>query len=279
MPTQSISFANSTVSIAYDGAKPTRIAEFLFRDVPTSDETPHYRFTLTNASDDADEILLYGEDVLLHRSRSLDEMAVYLLDRTCYHLADRSQGGCLFHGAGVSWQNQGIILAGQTGVGKSTLTAWLLTQGFGYLTDELVFVPQQSNTFQGFIRPINLKPSAKPILDEILNGSEPHDQILEGTVGRLVAASALNRGKLHIKSRLNLIIFPHYKPHSDFDLHRISKAEAGLVLMQCLVNARNLPEHGFPEIVRLVREIPTYQMTYSDFGPVKQALMPLLTQM
>ena len=47
----------------------------------------------------------------------------------------------LFHAAALTWQSRGILLPAFTGAGKSTLTAWLLGQGFSYLTDELAFVP------------------------------------------------------------------------------------------------------------------------------------------
>jgi len=58
-------------------------------------------------------------------------------------------------------------------------------------------------------------------------------------------------------SSLSLIIFPQYLPGGDFTTRSLSKAETGLELMQCLINARNLPEHGFPEVVRLAKRVPT----------------------
>ena len=55
----------------------------------------------------------------------------------------------------------------------------------------------------------------------------------------------------------------------------LTPAQAGLRLMQCLINARNLPEHGFPEIARLSRRVPAYRMTYASFDPLPAALEPI----
>ena len=61
---------------------------------------------------------------------------------------------------------------------------------------------------------------------------------------------------------LSLIVFPNYTEDSKFDLEKLSKARAGLTLMECLVNARNLNGHGFGEATRLVRDTPAYLLTY-----------------
>jgi hypothetical protein len=46
--------------------------------------------------------------------------------------------------------------------------------------------------------------------------------------------------------------------------------------MQCLINARNLPDHGFPEITRLARSVPAYKMTYANFVQVEPHIDLLL---
>jgi hypothetical protein len=45
--------------------------------------------------------------------------------------------------------------------------------------------------------------------------------------------------------------------------------------MQTLVNARNLPEHGFSEITRLVRHIPAYVMRYGSFDQITHSVEQL----
>ncbi|MFN8459220.1 MAG: hypothetical protein U0401_31985 [Anaerolineae bacterium] len=62
-------------------------------------------------------------------------------------------------------------------------------------------------------------------------------------------------------------------------LRPLSQAQAGLALMQCLLNARNLPEHGFPEVTRLIRQVPAYHLGYSHFGQLEGQIEQLFLQL
>ena len=48
--------------------------------------------------------------------------------------------------------------------------------------------------------------------------------------------------------------------------------------MTCDVNARNLLDHGFSQLVQLARSIPAYKITYSDFTEFNERLPDLLAQ-
>jgi hypothetical protein len=71
-----------------------------------------------------------------------------------------------------------------------------------------------------------------------------------------------------------LILFPHYQPGASLNWRPLTKAQAGLHLMECLVNARNLPDHGFAEVARMAKMAPAYRLEYSRFDQ----LWPLLDQ-
>jgi hypothetical protein len=45
--------------------------------------------------------------------------------------------------------------------------------------------------------------------------------------------------------------------------------------MECLVNADNLADSGFPEAVRLARKVPAFEMPYAGFGQLEEALSSL----
>ena len=46
---------------------------------------------------------------------------------------------------------------------------------------------------------------------------------------------------------------------------RLTPANTGLLLMKSLINARNLPSHGFDQIALLARKVPAYTIAYEDF--------------
>jgi hypothetical protein len=64
---------------------------------------------------------------------------------------------------------------------------------------------------------------------------------------------------------------PGLRPMSDMDI-LVPESE----LMQCLVNARNLPEHGFPEVARLVKRVPAYKMSYAHFDQLGECIESML---
>jgi len=65
-----------------------------------------------------------------------------------------------------------------------------------------------------------------------------------------------------------MIPFPRYRKNGSITLERLSPAQTCLRLMACIVNARNLPEYGFPRIARLLRTVPAYALEYSGFEQV-----------
>jgi hypothetical protein len=42
------------------------------------------------------------------------------------------------------------------------------------------------------------------------------------------------------------------------------------------VNAHNLPDNGFPELLRLARALPAWELSYPDFEQVPSALNAVL---
>lgn len=219
---------------------------------------------------------LYRGDVLLYAGGSAADVASLLLGESCHELADQSREGLLFHAAALARKGRGLILPGTIGVGKSTLAAWLLARGFDYLTDELVFVAWGADRLQAFTRPLNLKPPARSILRHVFDFEGWSGQFLSGSQFDLVPPTLVNPTNQASESDLDLILFPLYRPGSAFALQRLSKAQAGLELMQCLVNARNLPDHGFREIARLARKAPAYRMCYAGFDQIGEMVETLL---
>ena len=276
MPTRLISFAGSTLAIEFQGDQPAKIIDFLYGDIPPGQSSQAQVTFRLLPGDEPDRLRLFCNEALLPTSGVAAEVAEVLLGNSCYHLAGRSRGGLLFHAAGLAWQSHGLLLPGTMGAGKSTLTAWLLGRGFDYLTDELVFIPQESSLMQTFPRPLNLKRPSRAVLPKQLDFTQQISQVLSTTAADLVPPSVFNPQNRLSEPPLSLIIFPRYQTNAEFALQTLSKAQTGLELMQCLVNARNLPEHGFPEITRLSKAIPAYKLSYSSFEQIGDRIEGIL---
>ncbi len=202
-----------------------------------------------------------------------------LLGETGYSLANKSRGGLLFHAGALAWEGKGLLLPGDIGAGKTTLTAWLALKGIGglnYLSDEMVFFPDGSVAMQTYTRPLNLKVPARAALEDLFDFEAHADHILSTSYGDLILPELLSFAGPHDETPVNLFLFPRYAAESEFELKPISTAQTGLALMECLVNARNLPEHGFREIARLAQIAPAYMMSYAHFDQIGDRIDALI---
>lgn len=253
------------------GERAIQLVEFLYRDVQTVRAKPS-SVRLQVIAEHSGLLCLRRGEAVLYQGREAAVAAEQLAGHTCYHLADKSEGGLLMHAAAVAWQGQGILLPGASGAGKSTLTAWLLNQSFTYLTDELVFLPEQSAVVQALTRPLHLKRPSRTVLQSCLDFARHTGQIVSAPHIDLVPPELLNPEAPLSSAPLQYILFPRYRPQSRGEWHRLSSAQAGLALMGCLINARNLSNHGFNQVSALTRRAPAYRLEYGHFSQLQEPL-------
>jgi hypothetical protein len=265
-----IHFAGSSIFVEYSGEKAARIVDFLYQFLPANIDSEgiadvNYRIL---PGSESDRLLLYREDTLIFEGNGEADLAEMLLGYTGHDLADHSRGGLLFHSGALAWKGKGLLLPGGIATGKTTLTLWLATRGFSYLTDELVYIKDGANTFRSFTRPLNLKAPSRTVLQNDFDLGKNREYVLSTALGDLISPVLFKSGERRGETPLSLIILPRYNPGRDFIFRPLSKAQAGMELMRCLVNARNLPAHGFPEVARLVKMVPGYSMSYSHFDQI-----------
>jgi hypothetical protein len=273
-----ISFGGSSVRIDARGALAAEIVEFLYKDLPSYEgPAPHVALKV-RAEPELQKLILRVGKAVYYRGDSVGRLASALLGQTLFHLADRSQGGLLLHAAALTCGERCILFPGRTGSGKSTLTTWLMKKGFGYLTDELVYVPSGSQDVQPFARPINIKAAGRTVLaPAILDFEAVMPQLLNSPEVTLVPRSVLGQSDTIVTSQLAMIVFPTFQAKSSFKVEPVSRAQSGIGLMSCLINARNLPEHGFTEVTRLARTVPGYRLEYGDFSQLENWVEDLKT--
>ncbi|NBD36646.1 MAG: hypothetical protein GVY30_11695 [Chloroflexi bacterium] len=289
-----IALGGVAIDVSARGARAASLVDFLLRymasrSAPLSEETgeaPPLHYHL--AFDDRGVATLCRDGALIYTGESRGAVAELLLGEIGRHLAAHARAGPMFHAAAVALDRErGVLLPGLIGAGKTTLAAWLLaSQGLSYLTDELVLVPHDTLTMRGFSRPLNVKLGgwealrrhrALAVAD---TDAEASGAILSYDGGRLIAPSALTSAPIRTTARLHLILFPHYAPdaEAEMEVRPLSKAQASLRLMACLVNARNLPDHGVAEVARLARRVPAYELRYAELDKLAGRLEPLFAQ-
>ncbi|MCJ7625909.1 MAG: hypothetical protein MUO76_20645, partial [Anaerolineaceae bacterium] len=153
--------------------------------------------------------------------------------------------------------------------GKSTLTCWLTQHGYHYMSDEATFVPLKSQTCTGFTRPIVLKKGSLDLFPDLQNQPKlelrnADDQLYSWLIG----VSALNPLGMEHTPPIKAIVFPYFQPGSDLTYEPLSAAHTAFELAKCLINARNLTQNGFPEVLRLAQAVPAWRLTYGDVQQV-----------
>lgn len=181
----------------------------------------------------------------------------------------RLNGACVsgpvFHAAALADARGGVILCGQSGSGKSTLAAWLLANGYRYLTDEVIACSEDGGQISGFARSLALKQGSAFIWQRLwgANGREGLLRFADGSAW--LDPSLLNPDGLCPQAAPRLLLFPRYSPDAPCSVTKLTPAESLFRLLQTLVNARNLPDFGMGSAARLARRVTAaYSLEYSD---------------
>ena len=261
-----VTFANSAVVVDAVGTEAERLVTFLFhRITPVASIAPHAEIEVHADSTRLDyRLRLNGAPFCT--SDSPAALATALLGQVLFHLVDRSSGGLAIHAAAVAIGTRVALFPGVSGAGKTTLTAWLATRGFEYLTDELVFIPDGSETVVPFPRPLVVKAAARTAIAEHVVALDEGDAVLHGRETTLVDPLLLGAAPSPAGLTLATVVFPTFQAGADRVSETLTRSEAGAGLMGGLINARNLPAHGFPAVAALARRVPAMRLRYGQFG-------------
>lgn len=215
----------------------------------------------------------------IRRKLSLPGDLIYhLTDRIVYHVADKVSDRHCLHAAAVCKQQRAIIIPANSGAGKSSFTAWLVANGFDYMTDELILI-DGDRQIDGLARPIQIKANGVEAVKHLLSSE---DALHRGKLANAVPIESLN-GQISESSDnvIGMMVFPQYRKGSTFNFDKLSAAEAGMRLMANHVNARNLDGHGFRAMMEMIRQTPCYSLEYGGFDRLPldfpQQLSDLLT--
>jgi hypothetical protein len=277
MQVRNLSFGDSSIEVVTHSDETKAMVGILFKGVPTEgSHLPHARLEISQDRDNG--YRLSRDDKQIYAGGSLAALANSLMDTSIYNLADKCSSGMLFHAACLSWKGKGVILPAQSGHGKTTLSAWLLSNGFDYLTDELVYMPLNSLRAMCFGRPLNVKYGSRDIIDELLGDNRDDTSIIRGPIAMLVPPTLIRTDNQPVEPDVSMIFFPRYRADAEFSLEKLSPAQTGMSMMACLVNARNLPGDGFKATVDLARKVPAYSISYPDFDGVFGTITGLLDE-
>jgi len=242
------------------------IAKFLFLDFPDSTT-----ITLTKQYDIVSSgpipmLSLWDGDKQLYFGKSRYQLAYILMNEIIFLCISGNDSHHALHAGAVYKDDSCIILPGKSGNGKSTLTSWLIMNGYQYLTDELLFLGSDARVLP-MTRPISLKVNEAHeswLLSEVAN-----EEIITSNKGSMIPHRLLNTSFRAKQPQITDVVFPEYKPGAEPCLEEISPAKSSLYLLQSHVNARNLDGHGVSELASIVRNCRSFTLTYGSFDDLQ----------
>lgn len=170
------------------------------------------------------------------------------------------------HAASLERDGLGVILAGDSGHGKSTLATALVMRGWGYLCDEFALVRASNLNLIPYPRAICLKKPSYPIIEKLGWAPQAPPQFLKGAKGHVgfVNPLAHDPRSLGRPCLPRYILFPRYVPGAVPSLDPMSRAEAALELHRVCFNLFACDRVGTNVLAELVRGAECFRLTSGE---------------
>ncbi len=184
----------------------------------------------------------------------------------------------MLHAAVLERHGRAVILPGDPGAGKSTLTAALSLSGFRLLSDELALIDRDDGLLVPLARPASLKNRSI----DIIRGFSP-DAVLgeaardthKGTVAHL-RPSQDSVARMGEKARPAFIVFPRWKAGAAPRLTPHAKADAFMHAANHAFNYTVLGSLGYDLNAGLIDACACYDFEYGDLADAVPRFVELL---
>lgn len=180
-------------------------------------------------------------------------------------IAGQAHHYLLLHAAVLERHGRAVILPGEPGAGKSTLTAALMLSGWRLLSDELTMIDRDDGLVVPLARPVSLKNRSIGVIrafdSRAVFGDTAHDTH-KGTVSHL-RASADSVARMGEKARAAHIVFPRWEQGAATELRPRAKADAFMHAASHAFNYSLLGRLGFALNAALIDACDCWDFRYS----------------
>lgn len=219
-----------------------------------------YRITVTKQQEN---YLFQTEVFSKFCSHPLIELDHFFFDNTAY-----DPQVLALHGGAIEWRKKSFIFLAPTTAGKTTLTTYLTTCGFGYITDDCILLDRSKMTVYPYATPLHLRDGGLRVLKE--HGIIPANlQVLEdGTAFRRYIYTPKNC----ISKALPLasIFFIERATHENC-LVPMSATERMTEMMKAPITPYEINADYLRFLARLI-QFPCYRLRYCNMEYVKDVV-------
>lgn len=220
------------------------------------------------------QFMVFCDRVPTWRLANEDE-ARYLIIRECIEaLCDPIEVAAIFHAGCAFINGKGVLLAGETGHGKSTLTLGLVEAGCTYVADDMVALHRDGMSAIALPLVAGLKagsldlPAIRRLLSRALGGSpSPRPDVTYLLPDDCAVAGS--------RIQVNAIILPEYKARGQLSVEKVAPEDA---LAQILTSGTELSRRSrtIKPLARLLNQVPSYSLKFSDLEGARQVCLRLL---
>ncbi len=170
------------------------------------------------------------------------------------------------HSGGVVYNGKTILFPGQSGKGKSTLTLGCALQGWGFLSDEMVFIRPNTTQSYAFPRVLCIKNDGQIFrtLDTNHILQQPH---LARSINNSICVSpqAFTTIPQDHPCPIHIIVFPNFHLSSPQKLISLTPTESLTRLLQLTYKRTQSPKI-LDTLGHIVETVPSYELTMNNLS-------------
>lgn len=180
----------------------------------------------------------------------------------------------MIHAAVLEKNGKAVIFPAPPGSGKSTLTAYLMLNGWRLLSDEMTIIETNTGLICPSVRPICLKNNSIDLVkswNASLPLTTPITDTNKGTVAHL-KPSEQSFEERYTKVQPVGIFYPQYQPEQSLDLYQVSKTESFSKAVKNAFNFSVLGETAFNTLSQTINTCWHFDGFYNDLALVQEFL-------
>lgn len=181
------------------------------------------------------------------------------------------------HAAALLRGGRSLLMPGRSGVGKSTLTAFLVAHGFTYLGDDTIAIGEDDVALLPLPTCLSIKSGSWPVLEQFYPMLRQLPTLNRyGRSVRYVEPEG-NYETLHAAAAPAAIVFPAYAAGEPTRLTPLQPLQTMIHLLGA--HARlSIPatEAKLAKLLRFVEQTPAYELAYCELASAMQAIEDLL---
>ena len=170
------------------------------------------------------------------------------------------------HASSLEVGGRALILPGNPGCGKSTLTAGLLARDWSYLCDEFALIDPVTRQIHPFPRALCMKEPSFAVVDRLglrLSRQTPYHKATKGRVAFLNPLD-VRTDVVGQPSPVRWVVFPNYVPGASPTLEPMTRSQAAYELARQCFNFRAHEGRAVDVLADVVRGAKCYQLTAGD---------------